>query len=155
MTSTLHAVKRWLTITGALAPVIIGGCTAFEPSNLPFGAVPMEAPAQYQEWWARTEQCSGLTGAMTEVAWYVVPNTASFQTDLGEKVGLWVKTDSDAKIVLAGTYRDHELVVRHEMLHQLLKRTGHPEDFFVEKCGLTWERWQAAPQGSLLASAAR
>ena len=138
---TLHTVKRWTQLVLAFAPMIIGGCVAFEPSDIPAGALPLEAPAHFGEWWARTEQCSGLTGSMDVIRWYVVPDVSSFETDIGEKVGLWIKTPSDAVIVLAEAYADHELVVRHEMLHQLLQRSGHPEEYFVEKCGLTWERW--------------
>ncbi|NNG14833.1 MAG: hypothetical protein HKM89_00040 [Gemmatimonadales bacterium] len=138
---TLHTVKRWTQLVLAFAPVFVGGCMAFEPSDIPDGAVPLEAPAHFGDWWARTEQCSGLFGPMEAIRWYVVPEVSSFDTDIGEKVGLWIKTPSDAVIVLAEAYADHELVVRHEMLHQLLQRAGHPEEYFVEKCGLTWNRW--------------
>lgn len=32
-------------------------------------------------------------------------------------------------------------VVRHEMLHALLDRGDHPPEYFVSRCGLTWESW--------------
>jgi len=46
--------------------------------------------------------------------------------------------------VIAGNYAEHEMVVRHEMLHALLQREGHPTDYFVNRCHLTWESWSAA-----------
>ena len=145
MPLTLHILKRWAQLACAFAPVAIGGCGAFEPSDIPAGAIPMDPPAHFNEWWVRTEQCSGLVGSMDPIHWYVMPNVSSFQTDIGEKVGLWIKTPSHVAIVLAETYADHELVVRHEMLHQLLQRAGHPADYFDGKCGLTWERWGGGP----------
>ena len=145
MPLTLHILKRWAQLACAFAPVLFGGCGAFEPSDIPVGAIPMEPPAHFSEWWVRTEQCSGLTGSLDAIHWYVMPNVSSFQTDIGEKVGLWVKTGSRTAIILAETYADHELVVRHEMLHQLLQRAGHPQEYFIAKCGLTWERWGSGP----------
>jgi hypothetical protein len=40
------------------------------------------------------------------------------------------------------------MVVRHEMLHELMRRAGHPNPPFGNGCPLTWETWpssQAAP----------
>ena len=126
MLLTLTTLKRWAQLACAFAPLAAGGCMAFEPSDIPTGAVPLEAPAHFREWWASTEQCSGLTGSMDIIRWYVVPEVSSFETDIGEKVGLWIKTPTDAVIVLAESYADHELVVRHEMLHQLLQLPCQP-----------------------------
>jgi hypothetical protein len=33
------------------------------------------------------------------------------------------------------------MVIRHEMLHSLIGQSGHPAEYFVERCGLTWETW--------------
>ena len=134
MPLTLTTLKRWAQLACAFAPIAVGGCMAFEPSDIPTGAVPLEAPAHFREWWASTEQCSGLTGSMDVIRWYVVPEVSSFETDIGEKVGLWIKTPTDAVIVLAETYADHELVVRHEMLHQLLQRSGPPQEYCGDRC---------------------
>jgi hypothetical protein len=36
----------------------------------------------------------------------------------------------------------NEMVVRHEMLHDLLDRAGHPDPPFGNPCPLTWATWQ-------------
>lgn len=132
--------RSGLTLT---ALILIGGCSAFEPSTplLPAGAAPMVAPAEYQDWISKTRDCSGLAADFTVLQWYVVPGVETFPTEAGPKVGMWERTGSTARIVIAGKWLHHEMVVRHEMLHHLLNREGHPADFFVARCHLTWESW--------------
>jgi hypothetical protein len=105
----------------------------------------MSPPPYYREWWARTAACSGLAGDFTAVEWYVVPGAPVFETEDGPKVGLWTHSSAGQRIVVAGEYAGHELVVRHEMLHALLDRGGHPPEYFRERCRLTWETWAGAP----------
>jgi hypothetical protein len=123
------------------------GCspaTTLSPNSLPDGAVLVVAPTEYRAWWARTETCSGITGDFDRVAWYTVPGVGTMETDIGEKVGIWGSQGGQSTITIAGDYLEHELVVRHEMLHELLGREGHPDEYFVARCGLTWESWQLA-----------
>jgi hypothetical protein len=40
-----------------------------------------------------------------------------------------------------------EMVVRHEMLHDLLGRPGHPDPPFGVGCPLTWESWNGGSTG--------
>ena len=128
-----------LAIMASVGTLILG-CAALEPAtSLPEGAIQMEAPMSYQLWWDRTESCAELTGRMDQVTWYVVPGVSTFQTESGEKVGFWTKSPGGTSIILAGDYRDHELVVRHEILHELLGREGHPETYFRDRCQLTWD----------------
>ena len=56
---------------------------------------------------------------------------------------MWEKAGSVTRIIIAGHYTDHEMVVRHEMLHHLLDREGHPAEFFVNRCQLTWDSWKS------------
>jgi hypothetical protein len=114
--------------------------------TLPEGAVRMAAPPEYPLWFARTERCSGLQARFDEIQWYVVPGVGTFATQAGPKVGMWEKSSGAAIVVIAGRFRDHEMVVRHEMLHHLLDREGHPSEYFVDRCHLTWESWEAGPQ---------
>jgi hypothetical protein len=74
----------------------------------------------------------------------VVPNAETFETPAGEKVGMWEKSGNTTRIIIAGRYLDHEMVVRHEMLHHLLDREGHPQEFFAARCHLTWDTWTAS-----------
>lgn len=115
--------------------------TPLAPPDLPAGAVPLEAPAVFRSWWDKTEACSGLSGKFEDIAWYTVPAAHTIETSLGPKVGLWTRHGGAVMITLAGEYSATELVVRHEMLHELLGRGGHPADYFVNRCHLTWSSW--------------
>ena len=133
----------------ALAAMFAGGCSHEPTPVLPDGAVAFTAPAAYVTWWDKTSQCSELSGNMGRVEWYVVPDVATFATEQGEKVGIRVKTGDRIQIVLAGQYQMHEMVVRHEMLHALLREPGHPDLYFTDKCRLTWATWQEDNAGSV------
>lgn len=126
--------------------VFVGGCSSFGPSELPLpaGAVPMVAEARYRDWFGQTEACSGLEGAFQTISWYVVPGAETFETPEGPKVGMWEKSGTTTRIIIAGRYVGHEMVVRHEMLHHLLDREGHPSEFFTARCRLTWDSWSQA-----------
>jgi hypothetical protein len=127
----------------ALSVLVIGGCSSFSPSDtgLPEGAIPMEAPPEYLGWFAKTESCSALRGQFQSLQWFVVPNVEAFPTQEGPKVGMWEKSGNSARIVVAGRYTGHEMVIRHEILHHLLDREGHPSEYFVDRCQLTWDTW--------------
>ncbi|MCU0620085.1 MAG: hypothetical protein MUC69_01125 [Gemmatimonadales bacterium] len=133
----------------ALSALALQSCLTEPVPVLPDNAIAFVAPAQYADWWSRTEACSLLEGDMQRVEWYVVPDVATFATDQGEKVGIRVQTGDRIRIVLAGHYQMHEMVVRHEMLHALLKEPGHPRDYFVNRCALTWDSWSESLEGEL------
>lgn len=122
--------------------VPIAGCAA-SGKALPVGAVPMPTPVVFQEWYQRTQECSGLRGTFSALSWFVIPGVSSFRTDDGPAVGMWKKGRRTGTIILAGNFVDRELVVRHEMLHSLIGRSGHPSGFFIERCHLTWDTWVA------------
>ena len=122
----------------------LAACEALAPvSPAPQAAVRITPPARYLEWWHKTEACSGLRGNVAQVEWFVVPNASEFPTSDGEKVGLWTHSSTGTRIVIAGNFTESELVVRHEMLHALLDREGHPSEYFEAKCRLTWDSWDA------------
>ena len=130
----------------SLAVAMIGGCSAFSPSTaaLPAGAVQLAARPDFAAWFSKTEACARVSGQFQQIQWFVVPGAATFETSEGPKVGMWEKSGSVARIIIAGRYLDHEMVVRHEMLHHLLDREGHPQEFFADRCHLTWETWPNA-----------
>ncbi len=126
----------------AMAAALIGGCSAFSPSlALPAGAVQIAARPEFSAWFDRTESCSGIRGQVHQIQWFVVPGAETFETGEGAKVGMWERNGSVTRIIIAGRYLDHEMVVRHEILHHLLDREGHPPEFFATRCQLTWETW--------------
>lgn len=133
-------------------PVVLSACSSItgpRASALPVGAVAVTAPAIYRDWSARTEACSGLHADFSTVQWYVVPGVDTFPTEAGEKVGMWVSEGDTDRIVIAGNYQNHEMVVSHELLHHLLGKKGHPSEYFVTRCHLTWESWRAAGGGDV------
>ena len=71
-------------------------------------------PPVYRAWWAATETCSGRSGAFDRVVWY----TASGITG-GTSVGR-ARWSEPHEIVIVRGYEADEIVVRHEMLHDLL-----------------------------------
>ncbi len=120
------------------------------PSELPTNAQLMLAPADYRAWWDATEACSGRSGDFDSIEWYVVPGVASFETPEGPKVGLWSHSSAGMRVVIADSYAENELVVRHEMLHALLDRGGHPDEYFTTRCHLTWDAWSQTQLAGLL-----
>ncbi len=145
MNARASIVYRWRCHTRAgWLPLILllAGCDLLGPAApLPAEAVAFTVPAQFRDWWARTEACAGRTGRLAEIDWYVVPGVAQFSNDGAPQVGRWSRSGSDSRIVLAGDFAGDELVVRHEMLHALLDRGDHPSRYFAARCGLTWESW--------------
>ena len=138
MTRQLRPSLRRL---GALAAVLAAGCN-FAPE----GDQPMEARPEYRAWFAETEACSGRTGDFERLVFHVVEGE-SFECPSGRCVGRW---NDNHHIYIASAYVNNELVVRHEMLHDLLGRPGHPDPPFGNGCPLTWDSWraQATPEGS-------
>ena len=123
-----------------LALVLLAAC-GFDPGD----DSPMTPPAVYREWWAKTEACSGLTGNFDRVHWSVVAGH-SFSCGSGQCAGHW---QSDHDIYIAQDWTTSEMVVRHEMLHDLLGRSGHPDPPFGNPCPLTWATWQGDRAPSL------
>jgi hypothetical protein len=115
-----------------LLPLALACDNATAP-DVPRGAVSIAAPERFALWWRLTQACSGITGDYASVSWYVVPNTTTL-TWQGLQVDAYWMSNPD-RIVLSDAHRDDGPVVRHEMLHALLHRDGHPRDAFVTACG--------------------
>jgi hypothetical protein len=112
----------------ALWVVVMPGC-AFEPEH----AVPFPPPAEYRAIWGSAKDCTGRRGDFDRLRFYVVPET--FKFDDAEAVGYTNGRD----IYLTDEYRDHPMVVKHEMIHAL-GYSGHPPVF--ETCRATWASWE-------------
>ena len=91
----------------------------------------MAALPVYAEWWRMTESCSALSGDFSRYQWYVVPDVASIEVEGRPASGAWLGD----RIVIAGAYVRDGRVVRHEMLHALRGKPGHPRTDFVAHCG--------------------
>ena len=127
-----------LLVCTSVASLLAIAC-ADATAPLPTGAIEWSAPARFALWWQMTESCSGRQGDLRAIRWYIVPDAHSI--DVGGKRVQGV-TIGD-RIVLAGAVRGNGPLVRHEMLHALLKRGSHPNKKFVEACHLaSIESWR-------------
>ncbi len=122
-------MRPWLGLAGLVAAI---GC-GFEPE----GAIPYQLPARFAAWWTATEACSERHAALSEVQFFAVPGS-QFACPTGQCVGRW---EPGHKIYVAERWIGDELVVRHEMLHELTGGGGHPNPPFGRGCPLTWETW--------------
>jgi hypothetical protein len=117
----------------ALGILSVASCSSFEPT----GDHSMTPPAEYRVWFEKTQACSGLTGDFDRIKWYVVDGQ-DFDCPSGKCVGRW---NDDHTIYVARAYSENEMVVRHEILHDLIGHPGHPDPPFGNPCPLTWATW--------------
>jgi hypothetical protein len=100
---------------------------------LPSGVVRFTPPPVYARWWAMTEACSGITRPLAAVQFYRVPHVQTISAPfLGDVAGYYARGSN--RIVLAGFFADEGATVRHEMLHALLNKAGHPRAQFLGRC---------------------
>jgi hypothetical protein len=115
---------------------LVAGCESPTAPALPPGAVQFTPPAVYREWWDLTQACSGLSGDLARVTWYHVPGAEWIPLGDGTQVnGSW--NPAGNRIVLAAAAELDGSLVRHEMLHALLRSGGHPRAAFIGRCGGT------------------
>jgi hypothetical protein len=103
---------------------------------LPPGSQRFAPPDLYQGWWAVTEACSGVQGDFSAIQWYSVPPDANLGSTEGGDIDAYWSSPSN-RIVVRQTYALQGILIRHEMLHALLKSGGHPRLYFLERCSGT------------------
>ncbi len=100
--------------------------------KLPPGATPFTAPAVYTTWWEMTKACSGRSGSLAAISWYKVPSGLPLKLD-GQSVSAYWSAGSN-QIVISELVKEDGPIIRHEMLHALLRSKGHPREEFLERC---------------------
>src|SRR5688500_10886618 len=138
--STTMRLARWYILPFLVAASAMpqAGAPPVAPVERAWAVPTLE---QYQAWWIKTEECSGLKGDMSQVAFYAV-DSPSVAISLGTEVahGWWMRKGN--RVYLPANALGEEWLVRHEMLHALLQRGSHPADKFVQACHLaslkTW-----------------
>lgn len=116
-------------------PLGLDGCDRIVDPKLPDDAELFTPPPVYSTWWQMTEACSAQTGSLDAVTWYRTDREVH-DARTGEVVaGYW--TAGSNRIVLNGAVLMSGGTVRHEMLHALLQKGGHPRDQFLGKCAGT------------------
>jgi hypothetical protein len=127
-------IRSWVALGATFT--IAAGCRDFSlapaPPELPPGAEALTPLATYADWWQATERCAGVSGNMSRISWFVVPNHTSFVYDNVQYDGYW--WNGVHWILLAGEDVTDGMLVRHEMLHELLGRGDHPAKYFQQQC---------------------
>ena len=118
-----RVTERALT---AVAAILLSGC-APEPT-LPVGAMRFDPPERFQTLWAETEACSEKHRPFSAVTWYQVPDMWEITTYDGKQVAAFYDIRRDV-IVIAGAYLTSDPLIKHESLHAILDRPGHPVEF--------------------------
>ena len=124
-------------LVALLFTTILGACALPRAAGAPLAPVEptwaVPTLELYQQWWAKTEACSGRHGELGAVAFYAV-DTRSGAIRLGKEVahGWWIRNGN--RIYLPANALGEEWLVRHEMLHALLQTGAHPPEMFVNAC---------------------
>lgn len=121
-------LRRLVVCLGCLGCLGCGGVEMLEPA----GATAVDLGARFAAAWQATEQCSGLAGEPAGVPVFSVPGD-HILLDGRPVVAYWASTTNS--IYIASFYLPSDPVLRHEILHSLLRTGGHPREYFVTRCG--------------------
>jgi hypothetical protein len=122
-----------LRLFAVAVPLVLLGC---ESTTLPSDVREFSPPLLYRQWWAMTESCSERERDIREIQWFASDGQQLRSPD-GTDVGGYY-TASRNRIVLRGDLRYSGALVRHEMLHAILRNSnGHPREAYLEKCAGT------------------
>jgi hypothetical protein len=123
---------KWRTGLG-LSLLLCAWVCGCDVTGLPHGARGFAPPEQYRAWWALTEACSGVQGTYSAVKWYILPRSDTFSLGSETVNGAWY--GGHANFIVLGDAEEFDgSLVRHEMLHALLKNPGHPRQQFLGNC---------------------
>lgn len=117
----------------------IGGCAAMtNPDSIPADGRLLAVPASFATLWHETEACSGIVADMDRVTWFAAPTL----TVGGQKAAGYTNWRAHyislADPLVALVEQGDTIAaksVRHEILHDLIRQSGHPVEFFIERCG--------------------
>lgn len=109
--------------------IACSGSVEPQPSN----SQQYSSPPVYQLWWGMVEACSGRSAPLGDVKWYIVPGADSLSDGHDEVAGYWSSSDNHIVLIQSGKFNGP--LVRHEMLHALVRVNGHPLKDFIERCG--------------------
>jgi hypothetical protein len=129
----MNVVRASQLLAAVAAVASIAACGNLVDPDLPANAEQFTPPPVYARWWSMTESCSGFSGDLSTVTWFMVPGVSTVLLDGKPVEGYWSLAGN--RIVLAGNGRLSGGIVRHEMLHALMKAGGHPRARFLAACG--------------------
>ena len=114
---------------------LVGGiaCGHLVDPPLPIDAEPFSPPPVYARWWSMVESCSGIKSSLDAIQWYAAPGPLTNPDNASESInGYWSAASN--RILLDFNDTINGGVVRHEMLHALLRIAGHPRRAFLDSC---------------------
>jgi hypothetical protein len=120
----------------AVAISLVAAACERAPTAPPADALRFDPPEHFRALWAATEQCSGHQRSFDVVRWYEVPDAWQVPNHEGTLVAAFYDLRGNY-IVIAGAYLASDPLVRHEELHAILDRPGHPAEF--DRCDLRLE----------------
>ena len=128
------SMEAWASVRRASAVLLLSifSCTRIVDPVLDSGAEQFERPLVYARWWSMVESCSGIHGSLSDISWYQVPG-ATVNLDGQDVSGYWSRGSNS--IVLASDEVLGGAIVRHEMLHALVRQPGHSREYFLNRCG--------------------
>jgi len=127
--------ERFLPLWVAVGVPLMAACTNVVEPALPSDAQEFSPPPVYSTWWNMTQACSALTGSLGAVTWYQT-NTVVYDTHSGDVIAGYWEPGSN-RIVLTSSVMMDGGIVRHEMLHALIRKGGHPRGQFLGNCSGT------------------
>lgn len=99
----------------------------------PYDAQQFSPPPVYSTWWNMTQACSGSRGSLDAVTWFTTDQPLR-NSATGEPIGGYWNSFTNRIVLTRAAVLDGGSV-RHEMLHSLLRKPGHPRNQFLGKCG--------------------
>ncbi len=106
---------------------VISGCGS--PTDPVIGAIEIEPPPVYEIYWSSIESCSGQTADFNRVRWFVRYQLPDDRDVVGQRT-------NRNEIVLRSDLWLDQLVVSHEILHQILDGDGDHDSEHWAKCGV-------------------
>jgi hypothetical protein len=129
--SRQHVLWSWRVDAIVLVVLVgLGGLVAWN-AEIPANATQFTPPAVYTRWWQMTEACAERTGNLENVRWYLLPGSQFMYR--GQPTGGFTSRYTH-RIVLTQALFERGAIVRHEMLHALLRDGGHPRAQFLGSC---------------------
>src|ERR1700730_14871912 len=120
----MFSCRLW-AVTAAVATLpSLSMCNRITELALPSDAERFAPPEVYATWWNMTESCSGLVGSLSSVTWFKTNHYLMRPKSEQSIRGYWSQAGN--QIVMAGTSVFDGGAVRHEMLHALIGKLGHP-----------------------------
>ena len=129
-----RATREFLrTILIPVVPFVVFACSSVLDPPLPAGTIRFTLPTVYSAWWSLTAECSGRSGSVSDVEWFVVPGVSEFPHEGRSVSGYWSRVSN--RVVLAEKALMDGALVRHEMLHALERNVHHSREAFLRRCG--------------------